>query len=118
VQTIDTLPAGASRDGASTAEVQVHPSGKFLYGSNRGHNTIAVFAIDAATGKLTSVGHQGQDVKTPRNFGVDPSGKYVLVANQDGDSVVVFAVDPSTGMLKPTGHKVDVPKPVCVKFAP
>lgn len=118
VQTIDTLPPGASREGASTAEVQVHPSGKFLYGSNRGHNTIAVFAIDAATGKLTVVGHQGQDVKTPRNFGVDPSGKYVLVANQDGDSVVVFAVDASTGMLKPTGHKIEVPKPVCVKFAP
>jgi 6-phosphogluconolactonase len=57
-------------------------------------------------------------VKTPRNFGVDPSGKYVLVANQDGDSVVVFAVDASTGMLKPTGHKIEVPKPVCVKFAP
>jgi 6-phosphogluconolactonase len=118
VQTIDTLPAGASRAGASTAEVQVHPSGKFLYGSNRGHNSIAVFSIDLATGKLTAVGHQGQDVKTPRNFGVDPSGRYVLVANQDGDSVVVFAVDPATGMLAPTGHKVDVPKPVCVKFAP
>ncbi|MFM7070697.1 MAG: lactonase family protein [Planctomycetota bacterium] len=118
MQTIDTLPPGANRDGASTAEVQVHPSGKFLYGSNRGHNSIAVFAIDATTGKLASVGHEGQDVKTPRNFGVDPSGRFVLVANQDGDSVVVFAVDPSTGMLKPTGHKVDVPKPVCVKFAP
>jgi 6-phosphogluconolactonase len=118
VQTIDTLPPGAKRDGASTAEVQVHPSGKFLYGSNRGHNTIAVFAIDATTGKLAIVGHQGQDVKTPRNFGVDPSGRFVLVANQDGDSVVVFAVDPATGMLKPTGQKVDVPKPVCVKFAP
>lgn len=118
VQTIDTLPPGASRVGASTAEVQVHPSGKFLYGSNRGHNTIAVFAIDGMTGKLTAVGHQGQDVKTPRNFGVDPSGRYVLVANQDGDSVVVFAVDPSTGMLKTTGHKIEVPKPVCVKFAP
>lgn len=118
VQTIDTLPPGASRVGASTAEVQVHPSGKFLYGSNRGHNTIAVFAIDGTTGKLTAVGHQGEDVKTPRNFGVDPSGRYVLVANQDGDSVVVFAVDPSTGMLKTTGHKIAVPKPVCVKFAP
>lgn len=118
VQTITTLPEGADRKGASTAEVQVHPSGKFLYGSNRGHNTIAVFSIDPATGKLTVVGHQGQDVKVPRNFGVDPTGQFAVVANQDGDSLVVFRIDTATGQLQPTGHKIEVPKPVCVKFLP
>lgn len=116
IQTISTVPADAERKGASTAEVQVHPSGKFLYGSNRGHNTIAIFQIDPATGKLTAAGHQGTDVKVPRNFGIDPTGRFVVVANQDGDSLVVFRVDPATGALAPTGHKIEVPKPVCVKF--
>lgn len=116
LQTISTVPEGANRQGASTAEVQVHPSGKFLYGSNRGHNTIAIFSIDGATGKLTAVGHQGRDVKVPRNFGVDPTGKFVVVANQDGDSLVVFRIQPNTGELEPTGHRIEVPKPVCVKF--
>ncbi|MFO0820924.1 MAG: lactonase family protein [Pirellulales bacterium] len=116
LQTISTVPEGAERKGASTAEVQVHPSGRFLYGSNRGHNTIAVFQIDETTGKLTAAGHQGSGVKTPRNFGVDPTGRYAIVANQDGDSLVVFKIDAATGALKPTGQPVEVGKPVCVKF--
>jgi 6-phosphogluconolactonase len=116
VQTVSTLPEG--RKGNSTAEVQVHPSGKFLYGSNRGHNSIAVFAVDAETGKLTPAGHQGSGIKVPRNFGIDPTGKFLLVANQDGDSILVFRIDPKTGALEATGEKVDVPKPVCVKFVP
>ncbi len=116
IQTLSTVPADANRQGASTAEVQVHPSGKFLYGSNRGHNTIAIFQIDETTGKLKAAGHQGTDVKVPRNFGIDPTGKFVVVANQDGDSLVVFRVDQTTGALTPTGHKIEVPKPVCVKF--
>ena len=106
------------RKGMSTAEVVVHPSGKFLYGSNRGHHSIAAFAIDQSTGKLTAVGHQGLGIKTPRNFNIDPTGNYLLVANQDGDSVVVFKVDQVTGKLEPTGSSIEVPMPVCVKFLP
>jgi 6-phosphogluconolactonase len=116
IQTITTLPEGAERKGASTAEVQVHPSGKFLYGSNRGHNTIAIFTIDQETGKLTAAGHQGQGIKTPRNFGIDPTGKFLLVASQDGDTLSVFKIDQQTGALQPTDSVVKVPKPVCVKM--
>jgi 6-phosphogluconolactonase len=117
IQTISTLPPG-HKGPTWTAEVQVHPSGKFVYGSNRGQNSIAVFACDPATGQLTPAGHQGQGIKVPRNFGIDPSGKFLLAANQDGDSVLVFRIDAKTGALEPTGHKVEVGKPVCVKFLP
>jgi 6-phosphogluconolactonase len=116
-QTVSTLPRSFKGEN-TTAEVQVHPSGKFLYGSNRGHNSIAIFAIDAKTGKLTAVGRQGKDIKIPRNFGIDPSGKFLIVANQDGDSLVVFRIDPASGKLTPTGVKVEVPMPVCVKMMP
>jgi 6-phosphogluconolactonase len=115
LQTIPTLPR-AVRKGDSTAEVQVHPSGKFLYGSNRGHNSISVFAIDPKTGKLTLVENQPTQGKTPRNFGIDPTGAYLLAANEDSDTVVLFRIDPATGKLEATGQKVAVPKPVCVKF--
>lgn len=117
LQTISTLPKDF-KGSNSTAEVQVHPSGKFLYGSNRGHNSIAVFAIDPKTGRLSHVRNQSDRIKTPRNFGIDPTGAYLLVANQDSDSIVVFRVDAATGELQPTGTKVDVPMPVCVKFMP
>lgn len=118
-QTISTLPEGVTdHKGMSTAEVQVHPSGKFLYGSNRGHHSIAIFSIDLATGKLTAVGHQGQGIKTPRNFGIDPTGNYLLACNQDSDSVIVFRIDQTTGKLEPTGSTVSVGTPVCVKFLP
>jgi 6-phosphogluconolactonase len=99
----------------STAEVVVHPSGRFLYGSNRGHNTIAIFNIDKS-GELTAVGHQGHKIKTPRNFGIDPAGRYLLVGNQDGHSVSVFSISLITGELKPVGEPVDVPMPVCIRF--
>ena len=115
IQTVSTLPKDFKGEN-TTAEVQVHPSGKFLYGSNRGHNSIAIFQIDTKTGKLTSAGRQGGDIKIPRNFGIDPSGKFLLVANQEGDSIVVFRIDPETGGLAPTGTKVEVPMPVCVKM--
>jgi 6-phosphogluconolactonase len=115
VQTLSTLPEGVKK-GNSTAEVQVHPSGKFLYGSNRGHNSIAIFAIDPVTGKLTPLGHQGEGIKIPRNFEIDPTGTYLLVANQADDSVSAFRIDPKTGKLAATGTVVDVPRPVCVKF--
>lgn len=119
LQTISTLPEGHEvQKGYSTAEVVVHPSGKFLYGSNRGHNSIVTFAIDEATGKLTLVGHQGEGVNIPRNFNVDPTGKYALVANQNGDSVIVFAIDPQTGALTKNLSSVALSSPVCIKFVP
>jgi 6-phosphogluconolactonase len=117
LQTISTLPPGY-KGTSYTAEVQVHPSGKFVYGSNRGQNSIVAYRVNPDTGELTYVANQGTDVKTPRNFGIDPSGKFLIVANQDSDSLVVFRIDPETGALKPTGHKAAVPKPVCVKFVP
>ncbi len=117
-QTLSTLPQGASRKGASTAEVAVHPSGKFVYVSNRGHNSIAIFTIDPGTRELTAAGHQGENIKTPRNFVIDPTGTFLIVANQDGDSLVVFRVNQKTGALEPTGNSVPVPAPVCVRMVP
>jgi 6-phosphogluconolactonase len=117
MQSETTVPEQA-KPNYSTAEVVVHPSGKFLYGSNRGHHSIAIFTIDAKTGKLKAAGHQGQDIKTPRNFAIDPTGMYLIVANQDSDSLVVFRINQKTGALEPTGVRVDVPRPVCVRFVP
>jgi 6-phosphogluconolactonase len=115
LQTITTLPVERGK-GMSTAEVQVHPSGKFLYGSNRGHNTIAVFSIDGKTGKLKAIQHQSTLGKTPRNFGIDPTGKFLIAANQSSGDVFTFHINQDTGELKPTSHSVKVPMPVCVKF--
>ncbi|MBI3468051.1 MAG: beta-propeller fold lactonase family protein, partial [Planctomycetes bacterium] len=115
IQTLTTLPHEV-REGYSTAEAQVHPSGKFLYGSNRGHDSIAIFSIDPSSGKLTAVGHQPTGGKTPRNFAIDPTGQFLLAENQGSDTIVVFRIDPKTGELKATGHVVEVPNPVCVKF--
>lgn len=115
LQTLSTLPKNF-RGNNSTAEVQVHPSGRFLYGSNRGHNSIAIFAIDQKTGRLTPRGHQPTGGKTPRNFGIDPTGRYLLAANQQSDNIVVFRIDRKTGQLKPTGQSLTIPNPVCVKF--
>jgi len=115
IQTAPTLPSGF--DGASTcAEVRVHPNGRFLYGSNRGHDSIAVYRIAPAKGTLTFVEHETQDIATPRNFNIDPTGKFCLVANQSGNSVVVFRINRKTGVLEPTGHKIALSKPVCVRF--
>jgi 6-phosphogluconolactonase len=119
IQTVSTLPQGQEViQGFSTADVQVHPSGKFLYGSNRGHDSIVVFAIDENSGRLTSVQHEPTQGSTPRGFGIDPSGTYLLVANQRSDSVVVFRIDQQSGRLTPTGHKINLGSPGCVKFVP
>jgi 6-phosphogluconolactonase len=114
IQTISTLPEPVK--GNSTAEILVHPSGKFVYCSNRGHDSIAIFSINGDTGKLTRLGNESTQGKTPRNFGIDPSGAFLLAANQDSDNVVVFKIDPATGKLKPTGSSLEVPKPVCVRM--
>ncbi|MCI0637534.1 MAG: lactonase family protein [Gemmataceae bacterium] len=117
-QTVSTLPADAKGKGFSTAEVQVHPSGKFVYGSNRGHNSIAIFSFDADKGTLRLVGHQSHLIKTPRNFGIDPTGQFLLAASQNADQVIVFRINQESGELTPTGGVVNVPTPVCVKFVP
>ncbi len=117
VQTISTLP-GAKEKGFSTAEVYVHPSGKFVYGSNRGHDSIVVYASDEKTGKLTLVEHQSTQGRTPRHFAIHPSGNFLLAENQSTDNVVVFRIDPQTGKLTATGEKIEVGSPVCAVFVP
>lgn len=114
LHTISTLPTKV--EGNSTAEVQVHPSGKFVYVSNRGHNSIAIFRVDPQSGKLTAAGHQGKDINVPRNFGIDPRGKWMVVCSQAGDHVGVFKIDQESGSLHPTDTKIEVGSPVCVKF--
>ena len=116
-QVIKTLPEGFNRP-STTAEIEVHPSGRFLYGSNRGHDSLAVYAIDAASGKLTLVEHQSTQGKQPRNFAIDPSGQWLLAANQSSDTVVVFRIATATGRLLPTGQSVTVGAPVCLKYVP
>jgi 6-phosphogluconolactonase len=117
LQTISTLPRDFKGEN-TTAEVQVHPSGKFLYGSNRGHDSIAVFAIDARTGTLTPSEHVLTQGRTPRNFAIDPTGSYLFAANQDSNNIVVFGIDSQTGHLTPTGQVLEAPSPVCVTFVP
>jgi 6-phosphogluconolactonase len=117
IQTVSTLPAGYSGK-SFTAEVVVHPTGKFLYGSNRGHNSIAIFTIDPKTGKLSPAGFQTDKINTPRNFAIDPSGTFLLVANQAGDSIVVFRIDQKTGELSPTRNSARVARPVCLRMMP
>ena len=115
IQDITTLPEGF--DGTSyTSEIQVHPTGRFVYGANRGHDSIVVFAVDQESGKLTLVEHESTQGKTPRNFGIDPTGSYLLAANEESDTIVVFRIDPETGGLEATGHRFVSPTPVCVKF--
>jgi 6-phosphogluconolactonase len=116
-QTLSSLPAGVQPGAAdSGAEIQVHPSGRYVYASNRGPDTIAVFARDAATGRLTLVEHVASGGRTPRSFSIDPGGRYLLAANQRSDQVAVFRIDAQTGRLSPTGQAVEVGAPVCVTF--
>lgn len=116
-QVLSTLPKDVQRKGGSTAETVVHPSGKFVYVSNRNpYNSIAIFSIDQETRELTAVGHQGAGIKTPRNFAIEPTGRFMLVANQSGGNVIVFRINQSTGELIPTKSSVQVPRPVCVRF--
>ena len=113
--TVSSLPADFTGP-KSGSEIAVHPSGKFLYASNRGHDSLVIYRIDRRTGRLAYVGHQPTQGKTPRQFEIDPTGRFLLVANQDTDRIVTFRIDPQTGTLEPTGQVVQVPTPVCVKF--
>ena len=115
-QTIGTVPEGIDFKGLSTAEVQVHKSGKFLYVSNRGHDTIAVYSIDPENGKLTFVERENIQGETPRNFGIDNSGQFLFAAGQKSNTIAVFKINQETGELDYTGNKIEVPTPICVKF--
>ncbi|MFZ4764685.1 MAG: lactonase family protein [Roseimicrobium sp.] len=117
IETLSTLPPGESAGpGLSTAETAVHPSGKFVYVSNRGHDTIACYRCDATTGKLNFMECAPALVKVPRNFGIDVTGKWMITAGQNSNSVAVFAIDQETGKITPTGQTAEVGAPVCVRF--
>ena len=115
IETVSTLPAGFTEPN-HPAQVVVHPSGRFVYGSNRGHDSIATFAIDPETGRLTALGHEPTQGKTPRNFNVDPTGTFLYAANQNSDTLVAFRINQQTGALTATGHVTETPSPVCVVF--
>jgi 6-phosphogluconolactonase len=116
IQSIPSLPVGYEGKGQSTAELIMHPSGKFLYGSNRGHDSIVAYAVDPQTGRLTLVGHTSTEGKTPRGFGVDPTGQWAFAGNQGSDSIVQFKINQTTGALTPTGTAFELGAPVCFQF--
>src|SRR5664280_1129545 len=114
LQIVPTLPEGY--DGASTcADIQISPSGAFVYASNRGHDSIVIYRVAPRAGRLAYVGHEPTGGRIPRSFAIDPTGRFLLAANQDTDTIVTFRIDARTGKLRPTGHVAHVPTPVCVK---
>ena len=115
IQTVSTLPEDYTGINYC-ADIHIHPSGKYLYGSNRGHNSIAIFTINNETGILTTIGHEPTQGDFPRNFALDPSGKFLLVANQRSNNIISFRINDETGDLSPTGYNIEIPKPVCIKF--
>lgn len=117
LETISTTPKDY-KGYNDCAELFMHPSGKYLYGSNRGYDAITVFAIDQANGRPTPIQYASTEGKTPRGFGIDPSGHYLIAGNQDSNTLVEFRIDEKTGRLTATGQKEDVQAPVCVVFEP
>lgn len=115
-ETISTLPEGAQVTSTGAAEIAIHPSGKFLYATNRGHNSVAVFSVQPETGRLTPIQHISTQGKTPRNCEFDPAAKWLLVTNQDSNNAVVFRIDQKTGRLTQAGQPVPVPAPFCERF--
>ncbi|MFN0106756.1 MAG: lactonase family protein [Bryobacteraceae bacterium] len=115
IETVTTLPEPVKK-GYSTAEVVAHPNGRFVYGSNRGHNTIAVFQVNAATGKLTTVEHKSTQGEIPRNFAIDPTGRFLIAANQNSHTIVLFRINQRSGALEQVGAPVKAPSPVCVRY--
>ena len=118
VGSVSTLPSGAAPDDNFCADLHIHPNGLHLYGSNRGHNSLAHFDVDAATGALTAMGHTATDGNWPRNFGIDPAGSLLLVANQQSNEVVAFALEPQTGVLSPLSTTVTGSSPSWVGVVP
>jgi 6-phosphogluconolactonase len=116
-QTTPTVPEGYSAPNLA-ADLHLAPNGRVLYGTNRGHDSLAFYSVDQETGWLTNLGWVPSLGKTPRGFAVDPSGTFILVANQDSHNIVSFRVSGNHGLISPTGHVLSVPSPVCIKFAP
>jgi 6-phosphogluconolactonase len=117
LETVATLPDDFGGENL-TSEIEVHPSGKFLYTSNRGHDSVALFAIELLRGTLHRVAFQATGGKTPRHFAIDPSGKLLLIGNEDSDSLMLCKIDQETGGLEPSPTLVETPVPVCMKFLP
>jgi 6-phosphogluconolactonase len=115
LQTISTLPTDFNGINLC-AEIKVHPNNKFLYGSNRGHDSIVIYRINQQNGQLTLVGFQTQGIDEPRHFNIDPSGQYCLIGNQDINNVALFSIDQTSGLLTPTPATLDIGKPICIKF--
>ena len=116
IQIISTLPENYTATNTG-AEILLHPTTeKYLYASNRGHDSIAVFSVDSGTGHLTLIQHISVQGHTPRNFNISPNGKFLIVANQDSNNLVLFTIDDNTGKLSSTGSSVEVSKPTCVKY--
>lgn len=116
MQSVPTLPDGVDHESSHCSDIQIHPSGKFIYGGNRGHDSLVIYAVDPQTGHLSYVGHQPTKGETPRNFAIDPTGTYMLVGNQDSNTIVTFRINQQTGSLEETGHVATVPTPVCLKM--
>lgn len=116
-QRISTLPEAWSGDN-TCADIHVSPNGRFVYASNRGHNSIAAFAVESATGRLTPVGHTPTRGEIPRNFLITPDGRFLLAANQNSGNIVTFRVDEDSGELEFSGHEATVPAPVCLQLQP
>ncbi len=115
LQAISTLPEGFEGE-SYTAEIYVHPSGKFVYGTNRGHNSMAVFSVDEETGNLTAVEQVSTGGEWPRNFAIDPTGEFLLAANQNTNNIVIFRIDGESGRLTATGEQLELDAPVCIRF--
>jgi 6-phosphogluconolactonase len=114
VETVPTLPEGWEGEN-TTADIHTSPDGEFVYASNRGHDSLVIYSIDKSTGKMTFVGHESTQGKTPRNFAITPDGKFLVAENQDSDSIVSFKRE-DDGTLTPTGSVISVPAPVCLQF--
>lgn len=115
LQELSTLPPGFTGEN-TTAETQVHPSGQFVYVSNRGHDSIAAYAVDLQTGRLQFIECVPSGGQIPRNFGIAPSGRFLFAAHQKSNNVVGFRIDPHTGRISPTGQELRISSPVCVRF--
>lgn len=114
LQSVSSLPDGTGISGNSCADVHITPDGAYLYGSNRGHDSLVIYKINKDAGLLSYVGCQPCGGKTPRNFAIDPTGRYLLCANQDSDSIVVFEINQDTGVLIKKSE-INIPTPVCVR---
>ena len=115
VQTVSTLPEGCNVE-SKAAEIKVHPNGRFLYGSNRGYDSLVIYKINQDTGCLKLIGFQNANIDEPRHFNLDPTGHWCIVGNQDRNAIMLFEVDSASGLLTPAGSEKSVGQPICIKF--